>query len=359
MRLGLCVLIASAAAAGLAACDGDGSEDTSLAALCSEAYSPLLDKVFECNPQFGLVVRVVLDGQAPSAAEFTEQCKSAFQPFLDDGTVELGDATAIETCKQYIAENACFDLDEGNPCEDVFVGKVALGQPCDDDIQCAGDAHCDKPSETGCGTCTALKANGIACVDQDECMGHNCSDGVCADLAGPGESCDDDSNCAGVLTCTAGICAEADTSWTRGDPCQDLFDCNLGSGDLACNIFAASPTCQPFKALGETCGPGAMGGVCRILEHQHCRVEGMTATCAMNSVAAIGETCDFDQGIDCPVGARCVDHDGNAQTPSQCMQVLPEGGACSVDEQCPILYECIGGKCQAGNHTGMCPAPTS
>jgi hypothetical protein len=64
-------------------------------------------------------------------------------------------------------------------CKGAFEPRVAVGGGCVDHADCI-DGFCDGPATASLGTCTARKADTIACVSDAECSAGACSANACA-----------------------------------------------------------------------------------------------------------------------------------------------------------------------------------
>ncbi len=342
----------------VAACGGGGGGG--IDELCGEdgIYPDYFERIADCNPLFELIVGEGLDRSTTSAA-----CYGALQPYLDDGTTTMG--SDLDACADFVANATCDEFQGrgvDNPCEDLFEGTVPLGGLCETDMQCAGDAYCDQPSADTCGSCTALKANTAACVDDGECLSGHCDTTTvqCADFVAAGGDCDTDNDCEGVLVCndTTLQCAEEPT-WAVGSPCADFGDCGFGETDLYCS--GASMQCAAYKEIGESCGASDGGSLCRLFEYQSCQETSAGSgvfECVAATIVGEGEQCSITDGTRCDTGLRCADHDGDGNTPDQCMVPLGEGDACNPDNNlCDLLMNCVEGMCQYGEYTGLCPPP--
>jgi hypothetical protein len=162
----------------------------------------------------------------------------------------------IDTC-------ALHDAFKTNYRCDAFVGQVALDGACELDVECAGEARCER---AGCpGRCVALVALEGACRDDVECAGDSlCRDGKCIARAGEGGACNDEVgyfSCAASLACvqpdeaSLGTCRRVDRLGSVGedgdcDPDQGRF-CKPG---LSCNL--TRHVCVPFVAAGAECAVG-------------------------------------------------------------------------------------------------------
>jgi hypothetical protein len=86
-----------------------------------------------------------------------DACIAAYQPFIDKCTLSADDFASVAM--------------KSTPCQQVFLGTVAIGGACNSDAECAPGAA---PSTTFCGTgsCQSrppLAAQGGACTDTLSC----------------------------------------------------------------------------------------------------------------------------------------------------------------------------------------------
>ncbi len=341
----------------LGACGSDGGSP-SIDAICQEEglYGDLISKIIECEPLFQVVLGPV------SRAEISTACYGAISPYLDDGTVLLGDSAAFSACADFLATATCDDLGRqaDDPCEGVLIGTVDPGGLCDSNDQCVGDSFCDKPDPSMCGTCTAEKADGAACTSADECMSARCAmGGTCQPLVAVGGTCDVTADCLGDSFCDdTGQCA-TQGAWAVGSPCSSVIeDCGSFQDGLYCD--PATNQCRAVAQLGETCtDPAGAGPWCKILNYEHCaEVTPGTFQCVAPTIVQQGADCSFLDGTMCAEGLACADHDNMMGTPNQCITPLAEGDTClEANSLCDFLLNCVDGVCQYGEHSGVCPAP--
>jgi hypothetical protein len=152
------------------------------------------------------------------------------------------DSTAASQCLKDL-EGACsavFDPRFGRviPCNDVFVGAVPLGGPCDDDFVCASSDCEGQQCIVRPNPCAA-----VTCAADQFCDGT----GACQPRGGVGADCHA-VQCASDLTCVAST-TQCATPGADGDTCTSPFDC-AGS----CTQMTYSPgktgTCRPGLCQG-------------------------------------------------------------------------------------------------------------
>ncbi len=345
----------------------DAAPAPTLADICDETdglYIEFFGTMFDCRPEFIFF----FGGELPTDAELSDLCEGALGPFIDDGTVELGDADAFAACRTYVENLTCedADFDVANPCDDVIIGTITLGNDCDSDDQCAGNAFCAGGLTAGmlggvstCGTCTATKTNGSTCDESSECASGYCDDGedgapgTCRDIGLNGDPCDESFDCLGSRVCDPSTLeCKSEPTWAAGTPCQSFpFDCDGLTGDLMCH--PATLECVAYLNVGETCEPNVMMAAqfCRLLDNENCLdVGGGTFECVAPQTAAVGEECGIFTGFDCGANLRCDE--------AVCKTIVPLSGDCTgANSICDTFLECIDGVCQYGEYTGQCPAP--
>ena len=195
-------------------------------------------------------------------------------------------AAAAKTAKSCGSED---NLDAA--CEGVFTGKLAEGDPCRFDLECAapagGEAYCDMVDEGGAMKCvvTPRGASGDACGmtctehgSSTECSGSGTMVGNAICYTNDGLYCADNGSCA-QLSAVGDACTY--------DGCVHGAYCD------------ESGACAPLKSVGESC---AGWGEC---------VDG--AVCMDDGVCATPK----------PVGAACTSY-------SECENGC-EGGFCAAD----------------------------
>jgi hypothetical protein len=356
LRVGL--LIALSMNVPLTGCGGDGGSAPSLDTICEEEglYADLYAKAFECEPLFQVIFGTV------SRAELSTVCYGALSPYLEDGTVTIGDSAAFTACADFLATADCEDLGRrtDDPCQGVLVGTVESGGLCDSDDQCVGDAYCDRPDVTMCGSCTARKADGAACMIAEECQSERCAmGGTCQPLVAVGGTCDRDLDCLGRAYCSDTGACTAQGTWAVGSPCDSVVeDCGSFVGGLYCD--PGTNQCATVAQIGETCTPPGMGGpLCNIFGYEHCEeTTPGTFECQPPVIVNQGDDCDIFAGTKCAEGLTCEDHDNSMTTPNQCITPLQEGATClEANPLCDFLLNCVDGVCQYGDYTGICPAP--
>ncbi len=234
-------------------------------------------------------------------------------------------------------------------CREAVDGAVPEAGACIWDSECAGDAFCDAdPSASdGCaGTCTPRRGPGDGCDDLTECSTVANSVGFCGALetcievrlsaarAGLGEPCGTVEESATEWTrtgCAVGLyCrAEPDGSATcaeplaPGEPCDYREVCRTG---YLCESDGGGATCLPVAILGEgdRCTERE-ATFCDSLERLFCAD---TGTCeplpdGLEGSVCRGDTCQEDLFCDAEAGAL-----------GTCGPRRPTGAACFGDNDC-------------------------
>lgn len=220
------------------------------------------------------------------------------------------DAAAAEQCLASVraALPSCAGIDL-EPCNRVYVGTVATGEPCDRDAQCApvegSRVYCQQVckaarraaegeacartcrSETDCGTLPGeppsnvvnevswgecFTEDGLGCVGgacvrgprDGACLGgavcdrgFECRDGTCTALAAIGQPCTS-SRCVDGSYCSASEVCEAEIA--NGERCLEEEGCASGNCALdSCGTDSCPPTCRP-STLGSAHGSAAECG---------------------------------------------------------------------------------------------------
>lgn len=332
------------------ACGDDGG-GVDVDTLCNEEdglFLEVIDKLFECNPEFEDFLFV-----EQSRADAAEGCVATFEGAADDGWIAFGSGSEAAKCREALAAADCesFDFDLLPECQDVADGTQPNGEGCEVDLQCSGDSFCDRPSEDTCGVCLARKPDSASCDDGDECIGRNCSEGVCLTPGEVDDDCASDDDCLGRLSCNRvnDRCQRLE-DWSEGNACTpDTSDCGVFVNDLYCD--GQSEECVAFLNVGDDCGIGMP--LCNFVQGEHCDL----GKCAVNTLVGEGERCDLFLGRSCDRGLLC---DGFPS--GECVRPAAAGDACDEGDEQPcrgtVLLECVDGVCQYGDYVGECPAAT-
>lgn len=346
-----------------------GSAQATLDDVCNATdgvFVELFGEVLGCFPEFELIFATDITN-----ALLEMVCRGSLGPVVEDGTVVLGDTAALAACRAFLATITCenFELGGGVPedCEALIQGTIALGDDCDTNDQCEGEAFCDRGDGSGCGTCTARLADDMPCNSDDDCANGYCkgldegegTPGTCATPGEAGDDCEVNDDCIGRMICDRATdkCA-SEPAWTVGTPCAEFpFDCNGIVGDHYCDGPELGNTneCVAYLNVGDTCGMDTP--LCKIFQFESCQmVGGGGFECVAATTTTTGMPCGFFQGIKCPDGDTCVDHDGNGATAERCVTFRTEGQSCNdTDQPCGPFLECHDGTCAYNAYSGECP----
>lgn len=327
-----------------------------LADLCDQTdglFPALFGAVFACYPEFEVIL-----GEFPDAADLEAACLGFLEPFLTDGTVELGDAAAFAACADYIAGLDCLsaNTDGANPCDALVIGTLEEGEDCDANDQCAGDSYCDHSGGGDCGACAPRKPDNANCFDDHECIGRRCSGvngdlpGMCRSYGEVGDDCVDNDDCGGRVICNelTGKC-QIPRTWAEGDTCDSFEeDCGFPFGDFYCNTGLGE--CVAYLDVGEDC----VGlGFCRFLDYEICDNPG-TGKCVAPITVNEGDDCSWLSGRKCAAGLVC-NNPTNDPPQGVCVAQPVIGDSCQTSDECGILMSCVADQCQYGEYSGLCP----
>lgn len=261
-------------------------------------------------------------------------------------------ALSAQTCENFLAGIAL----PTSACPPI-VGKIDDGAMCVVSNQCKSN-YCDRAEDQLCGKCTDKGGIGGACDQNSDCAGgltcqttadtlsHACMmPGPAAAKAKAGEACggtlpgcDTGLTCVGMAmmkTCMADVTMP-------GAPCDPthkmLADCDSSTQHLYCNRTGLTCELRKFAAAGQPCNDLADGSFAICSGGARC-VRPKDATTGMRPaegkcVAAAAENApcyrDGADGPGCEVPLRCVfDAVGAptgkclAQEPAQCGKVVP------------------------------------
>jgi len=266
---------------------------------------------------------------------------------------------SVQACLDEYAARDCASLLErySDTCEQALTGLVELGQLCDIDEECAGDAIC--ATDVSCpGRCVARRSAGEACFNDDDCRdGLSCSPdtSLCVKPAAVNQACGggNDPPCEPAL-----MCLGEDVDNGVSGTCQPLDDVFSASSGQICS-FSDGPLCDPSLSciiesipasgnIAGNCGsPVEAGGDCYISvpemcpSGQYCAITltqigaGQSGLCT--DLPAAGQPCGTNAaGEFCAPYTRCVD--------GTCEPLRNLGEVCSDDEQC-YSQRCLNGGC--------------
>jgi hypothetical protein len=364
----------------LAACDSDSdptSKDIPASQInesIADAYCEILSECAADGDQGLFAVFVAAADRAACRAFFTRAVDEQFA--LIEARVQSGeityDAATFARCMAEVKSSCA--LDELSGCDAAFEGKVALGGPCESDLDCAGDARCNITFSSGdtCPTtsCVARVARGAACD-------HN---GDCSQSAGPtactsasnscvpltyepnlaeGARCDEAFNANGVTrrTCADGLaCVYEETEGPDQAFCRRTLaegsDCSESeipcAGGLICLRAAGTEgeTCQSLTVVRKVGGECSVDEdatplmLCSLMDQLGCD----NGKCRKWGDGTAGAYCDvlFETDFSCDRGLYC----GPTST---CMSQKAAGADCEDSD------ECLDGYCDnSGEQTGVC-----
>lgn len=306
-----------------------------------------------------------------------------------------------------------------SPCDQVWVGKVAVTGACEADYECAADNYCKPTSASTCsGTCQPKRANGQTCGDVDVCNPKSFCDTASADGGTPlcapklalGDACDPNggtADCEPDLFCFGPTGSEACTAIAMmNQPCTRLLGIGSNCGQGTCVVAAtfdggvteATGTCKPLAATGEACGDGTQGkarcngcdvcggdaGVCvaygkdgwdcatsdDCIDARFYSCDETTLKCVFRKRTT--ETCirildsngdEVPQGTCLFIDDYCsVTGDQTTGSPGLCKNFPKEGEACTDGRRSSLSATCATGYCAItdGGTTGTCAAdPTT
>ncbi len=293
-----------------------------------------------------------------------------------------GNVTAItETLSMYRARQ----VPQGvvpEACQRVFVGQLPLGQPCEDDAECAVGRCWGSPTPT----CRQPAAAGGKCGKDLPCAaGTLCAEapwGKCDPIAPlpDGASCVVPSEDNG----TSVLCGDTSPHWCANflNYCNDMWctvpDC--GAGSYCAPTADGFGQCVPTLPLGFPCnvngcatGGWCPGGVCVPLPLSHWGEPCGAVICDGTQYCDSNHVCTqyAHAGESCAGGRACVDTVCMASTtgkcsfdnpcgpscpPASCREdghcLAPRiGDACVADGDCRVAYQvlpilsCVAGSC--------------
>jgi hypothetical protein len=159
--------------------------------------------------------------------------------------------------------------------------------------------------------------------------------------SGPGESCQQSSDCRAPLGCFAGVCATAPAQLIETGKVCKAVDCMVA--DDCCTITQTAAQCQAWKADCATgtqsrCDSYSKSCTCERWECSagKCQPKAPCSAsddgCILLGLVCNGAKCvQCLKGSDCPPDAKCVDQ--------KCERT------CKSNRDCDYLFECQGGAC--------------
>jgi hypothetical protein len=299
-----------------------------------------------------------------------EDCQQRLETQLNDGIDTLKqakeqgnakyDGEKAQGCIDAVGTAGC-DIDgalESDACRAAFDGLIELGNGCNSNIECKGDAFC-KANAACPGTCTAGGGAGDACQRDNECKtGFYCSDtdkkctkpaaagDVCGGSTAP--SCDDGLFCLGEDDSgKSGNCRSFEEVFTAqvGEPCNP--EGPFCATSARCGIMATTPTLEL-----ECIAPFASGAACRLAfpeacpTGEYCKVVPDTLEGTCTALPTAGQACaihPLDQNELCAPATRCE--------AGMCKGLQSLGGTCALDTTCYSEF-CLNGSCAAEGSCG-------
>jgi hypothetical protein len=267
------------------------------------------------------------------------------------GEIEF-DSDGIEGCLSAIERNGCeerlaFPLQSIRwpaECTAVLSGQLLPEEACQIDEQCQNGA-------CSCGVCIAYAGDGASCVGAECGPGLACREGLCTAESHVGDSCtrpfreDFSGSCPPNLYCIGGTCRSPAEFRTvpAGGACDSIYSLTtsdippaLCGPNLECHFTQGGQPgeCRAPHAAGEVCEIGGAHGLCP--SEMICQGPSTEMTCA--PYRAEGEECfSSGWGDPCGPGLRC------RLGESRCRDVLDNGEACELDD------ECYSGFCNEGS----------
>jgi hypothetical protein len=267
---------------------------------------------------------------------------------IEAGLVEF-DAGAMDDCTRDIRALGCKARASRLPssCKAALAGTVLIAGECTINLDCKGDAFCDKGELATCpGVCSPLQAEDFPCNhdDDDQCQdGLVCSGGTCRALRAVGQSCGEQgqTGCAPGLEC-------ADLGLGDGEQCVDIAA--IYTAKLGDDCDANDALCEPGLVCESVSGTT---GVCA-------KPVGRGASCkrALPNQCPVGQYCD---AVNAGEAGTCVDAPGEGQACRTRAPACATGLLC-IDDVCrPRLdngEDCIDDRqCFSGVCTAVCEAP--
>ena len=341
---------------GLASCGGDDAQPITVDELPGEYARALCGQARACAGElvdvfFGGLDCVTLYTNALEDAEL-ENLKTS----IEAGRV-VYDAGRAGDCIAALGALSCSELVNPQPaaCEDALRGTIAEGDSCGSDFECMGDAFCDRPAGACPGTCTARRAAGGECVEDDHCRaGLECGATTmrCVDPAGDGMPCEGGSApecepglvCLGQMAGTPGTCAPIDEVFVAntGDSCEIAGPlCRSGVSCVAVSVGTGGAVleCQAPVGSGDACKVGVPD---QCPEDEWCEGTNLLAGIVDGTCAPLpgpGETCAAVL-----LGQRCADGLVCVAGRNSCLPIGRNGSPCMANEQC-YSGRCTGGAC--------------
>jgi len=373
------------------ACDSDsGGSNTSIPA--SQINESIADAYCEVFTNCTFYHDDALYSAFVAASDRTA-CRSFFTRLIDlqfttiEAKVQSGaityDSAAFAACINALKSSCDLDQldDQPSGCDAAFEGKVALGAPCENSLDCVGDARCEESFSVTdrCVTslCVARVARGEACDFNGDCS-QSAGPTTCtsaSDICVPftteaniaeGARCDEAFNANSVTrrTCATGLFCLDNTNdedpdqafcrkpFAQGSDCSDSdLPCAKGLFCLA-STGTDAETCQPLpivRTVGADCNVNSAAGplaICSMFEQLGCD----SGKCKKWGDGTAGAYCDVpldDTEFSCDRGLFCT-------ATSTCATQKAVGAACED------WNECLDGYCDSSSdQTGVCVSAVS
>lgn len=247
---------------------------------------------------------------------------------------------ACDTCASAAAPGVCSPAGAGAPGAPSCLPFVCNGATPSCPLGCASDLNCAPGHFCDGGACVARLAIGQTCGGDNQCASDHCVDGVCCGSACDGacEACDLDGSVgqcvavpdgtAGAPSCTPYVCDGVGTgcpsTCATSDDCVLTSLCDLGAcqpptglaNGAACGVAAE---CLSAFCVDGVCCDGACGEPC-----DACNLAGSAGTCTIAPDGA-------------PGGPSC--------SPNTCGGAAACGSTCATDADCAPGFACTDGIC--------------
>lgn len=343
----LFLLLTTAFPLGVAACtnddDGSGGEAggagaADLATACGQLFDAAQGMSSRC------FYDVPLDRDfAPSGREaYLRWCANNFG--LPGGAPEM--PSRLSRCAAGVGATTCDMLAPGDDlsCPELREpsGTRKAGEPCEESLQCES-GRCTTDGESRCGVCARLAGEGESCAGQGVACGAGlrCEPGaggageVCQRRGVEGAACSNNGACDAKLVCDGGACKAVGALPKAGEPCAQF--CAFGS-------LCASSVCVALPREGEACVPNDTGPECAA----GLRCDDASKACKRRFAGEVepGGVCgedDFCKGGTCR-GGRCVAY---AKLGEACGDEGASPGDPGAPPPCEDDYDCRAGACVA------------
>ena len=312
-------------------------------------YRALCEQEVRCNPFYKdreeCETIFLSNGGFSRRLEFFESAVAAGKTTFD------GEAAA--TCFSQFETATCFsDGPDSVECDSIFIGTVAAGGSCIDDIECSvlgsyctGDS-CDGSVQCCTETCFSPVEIGESCAvapcqPGDQCVFDENNVQVCQSGA-PGTDCISNSDCDLEAFCSDQS-NECEADRPVASACSESSQCQ---GNLRC----VGATCTPVDSVGAACNASCIGGL-GCFDGQCSEVPGLGELCPnsrCNSLTLVcagamgSETCVSKQGVNevcgptlpCLPGLLCESDLPNPPASPECVELRADGETCSDEDHC-------------------------